>query len=452
MEADKHGVAFSVGVICVSVLIFLGCAMRNYWSATNESSWVIVLFSIPLLTQGTGWLALYFADRQNSTVATFCNFYAFTMLVSAASYCILWIAYLSDFRGNLYSGLALAFVLLLVSLVLVVTFAIMRATLGKQHHPEKGFRGDVSAWMERLKVGLVLMPFWALLHFFAIFLSVAFVFGFALAFHDRNSAYSDMRPPLYKAILPFHEEHPPGTNSSIMLDLCFHFAEGKAEVEMMPPTDISKVKQLGPDDALVIERRRNNYEFMSSLVDRVIATPRSTLVRITLIGRADEKPTRMASYLSNYELSQARSQAVRYEVLRALIQKNYENWRNVEWLILPLSNEQSLKLAGNQQTTCNPGNRDNRLVQASVESVFNDAASFRLQRDQTSEFERLDLMGYMYFAIYTITTTGYGDVIPTTAYAKFLTSLANVFAIFFLVGFINTLISLKASRNGGEGI
>jgi voltage-gated potassium channel Kch len=55
-------------------------------------------------------------------------------------------------------------------------------------------------------------------------------------------------------------------------------------------------------------------------------------------------------------------------------------------------------------------------------------------------------MGYMYFSIYTITTTGYGDVVPTTPYAKLVTSLANVFAIFFLVGFINALISLKAQR------
>lgn len=49
----------------------------------------------------------------------------------------------------------------------------------------------------------------------------------------------------------------------------------------------------------------------------------------------------------------------------------------------------------------------------------------------------------MYFSIYTITTTGYGDIMPTSGYARFLAALANIFEVFFIVGFLNTLISLK---------
>ena len=52
-------------------------------------------------------------------------------------------------------------------------------------------------------------------------------------------------------------------------------------------------------------------------------------------------------------------------------------------------------------------------------------------------------MDYMYFAIYTITTTGYGDIIPTTDGAKFLCSLANVLEVFFLVVFVNALVALR---------
>ena len=50
-------------------------------------------------------------------------------------------------------------------------------------------------------------------------------------------------------------------------------------------------------------------------------------------------------------------------------------------------------------------------------------------------------MDYMYFSIYTITTTGYGDIKPTTTYAKFLCSLANIIEVFFIVVFFNALIS-----------
>jgi voltage-gated potassium channel Kch len=55
-------------------------------------------------------------------------------------------------------------------------------------------------------------------------------------------------------------------------------------------------------------------------------------------------------------------------------------------------------------------------------------------------------MDYMYFSIYTITTTGYGDIVPTTSYAKFVTSLANICEVLFLVVFFNALISIRGGQ------
>jgi hypothetical protein len=43
--------------------------------------------------------------------------------------------------------------------------------------------------------------------------------------------------------------------------------------------------------------------------------------------------------------------------------------------------------------------------------------------------------------IYTITTTGYGDLVPCTPTAKFATAVANLFEVFFLVVAINVLIA-----------
>jgi hypothetical protein len=60
--------------------------------------------------------------------------------------------------------------------------------------------------------------------------------------------------------------------------------------------------------------------------------------------------------------------------------------------------------------------------------------------------KRMALMDYLYFAIYTITTTGYGDIKPITPYAKFLCTLANITEFFFIVVFFNTLLSLKRAR------
>jgi hypothetical protein len=54
----------------------------------------------------------------------------------------------------------------------------------------------------------------------------------------------------------------------------------------------------------------------------------------------------------------------------------------------------------------------------------------------------LEMVDYVYFTIYTISTTGYGDIIPVTGYAKFIVSLTSLFEVFFLVIFFNILLSI----------
>jgi hypothetical protein len=66
----------------------------------------------------------------------------------------------------------------------------------------------------------------------------------------------------------------------------------------------------------------------------------------------------------------------------------------------------------------------------------------------------LTLLDYTYFMIYTITTTGYGDLVPSSSFARFLTSMANLFELFFLVIIVNLVMALRGSstspRKSGE--
>jgi hypothetical protein len=57
-------------------------------------------------------------------------------------------------------------------------------------------------------------------------------------------------------------------------------------------------------------------------------------------------------------------------------------------------------------------------------------------------------MDYLCFAIYTITTTGYGDIKPMTPYTKFLCTIANMTEGFFIVVFFNTVIAEATQMEG----
>jgi hypothetical protein len=64
---------------------------------------------------------------------------------------------------------------------------------------------------------------------------------------------------------------------------------------------------------------------------------------------------------------------------------------------------------------------------------------------QARWFTPLSLMDYVYFTI-SITTTGSGDIVPATAFAKFLCSAASILEVFFLVVFFNVLLSVKGEN------
>jgi len=58
----------------------------------------------------------------------------------------------------------------------------------------------------------------------------------------------------------------------------------------------------------------------------------------------------------------------------------------------------------------------------------------------------LTLLDSIYFSAYTVTTTGYGDIVPVTPYAKFVVTLANYFEAFFFLILINIIMLSKPAR------
>jgi hypothetical protein len=70
-----------------------------------------------------------------------------------------------------------------------------------------------------------------------------------------------------------------------------------------------------------------------------------------------------------------------------------------------------------------------------------DSVTQNVREHHSDNRYRLDLFDFLYFTIYTITTTGYGDIIPISTEAKFVSSIANIYELFFMVIIFNSILS-----------
>ena len=180
---------------------------------------------------------------------------------------------------------------------------------------------------------------------------------------------------------------------------------------------------------------------------------KSKIPQILIIGKADPKPIGESSlYSSNRELSKARIENAQYELLEGLSKINYPSLIDIVWQDRPVS--------PNNNITVFNRNKDDRDKQCqpigpketdpySNQRVVEVKVKFRKEKAD-SKPEPLKVLDYMYFSLYTITTTGYGDIKPLTPLAKFICSLENIIEVFFLVIFVNVLIAFKDSKAMNE--
>lgn len=60
---------------------------------------------------------------------------------------------------------------------------------------------------------------------------------------------------------------------------------------------------------------------------------------------------------------------------------------------------------------------------------------------------KLDILDYIYFSMYTLTTTGYGDIVPISAWARFVTIIANLYELIYTVLLFNVILLKIAGHN-----
>lgn len=182
----------------------------------------------------------------------------------------------------------------------------------------------------------------------------------------------------------------------------------------------------------------DNLKAIKAIVDFIKRDNDNKRIMITLVGRTDNrKPNDNGSeFNTNYELSEFRTMAVKSSIIRGLLAKD-RKWPNIEWQILPSGNE-NFTISNNSG---NGGENNLRAVDIYT-SVLPDHVS-KLQRDYLfAKYHNpeMQLLEYIYFMIYTITTTGYGDIVPVSPLSKTIVSVANILEVLFMVILFNILI------------
>ncbi|HZE72488.1 MAG TPA: ion channel [Pyrinomonadaceae bacterium] len=474
----------------VGFFIFIGALVAGFIFDAAETKWVTGLFLIPPLAAIVG-VGIH-VWRGNPTSDGY--FYDFSMKVSFFStffYCGLWVLYCLGQYAQWLSIAALIGIVVLLSLMGIMMCAFLH-DLDQERWPR----------LLALRNGASNEQLWALCFlFFVLFLDVAYLFGFAFAFHDRASLSATHAPALHMANIVSPDDIRASGSSEAAKDtgrtidlkqaspsdharnnlqlnrdpnFYFYFEPLRARLEQPenvicdpPPSANGEVEP--PQRLSWVSRDPKQYNFCSLQTIKLRIeheTHDGNRVRVILVGRSDDHPIKGSNvkdtsnqfldYKSNYELSEARAQNVRYEVIKTLKEQDRspQTWLNLEWLSLPSSNEIPIETDQQLQEILQETNldkmqketfidRNKRVVIASVVSIPGELSSLQMRGMWP---KAMNLMDYMYFSIYTITTTGYGDIIPTTGYAKFVVSFANVCEVLFLVVFVNALISLKVRK------
>lgn len=476
--------------------------------------WVIwLLFITPLIIHIVGWFFLHqFRQKPENKkslettdpnelpeekkeelgINTFCGFYNLTMLFSVFSYCIMWIAYNFESKSTKWlwfcGGICIVGVVLQFLIIAVVTYIVMETTPAEYLGPK------THRYCIFLKFGLERSPFWRFAHFFAIFMSITFLFGFAFAFHDQqyrkiengntfalqieNLASDEEleKKELENTTEPKPTPTPTPDNSKLIDNsdpVCFYFESNKSNLlanSKEPDGYFKDIKNENLQKEIV--RTNENLKSLENLSKNIVDNKKQGIPRLILIGSADDKmiskngnnKDKTNYYPSNYDLSEARIQTVKNELTKNIYKKNNKEWVDVDWITVAHSNEDYFnnvpngkveneikkcsdlifdKTNGTRVNTKSPQTKDDPDSRKRSVAVYFSIAA-REPENLSSTNKPPNLMDYMYFSIYTITTTGYGDIKPATRYAKFLVSLENFFEVFFLVCFMNSLIALKS--------
>jgi hypothetical protein len=281
-------------------------------------------------------------------------------------------------------------------------------------------------------------PFLSINFFMASFLHLTFFLTFSLAFHDRGPSRAIYVKDLGAS----------GTSEKIsplnVRDFYgyIHFKEGSDEAEFndlyldQAVYDVATFKNPKDPEKSLIRRSFYNSQFFKDMLIAIDKLGDRTYFDILIVGHANDTElsrTGVARYGHNRFLAEDRAKWLENRIRGELKKINR------------LERASPKSSGGNQFLESKrppvPYGLDPKLVvEVAIQPRQGNIESW-LQDNLENRQKKLDLLDYIYFMTYTITTTGYGDMIPLTAQAKFTTVFANLLEVFFLVVFFNVILA-----------
>jgi ion channel len=359
--------------------------------------------------------------------------------------------------SGLKAARALTFLNLMLSFALAfLAFWILAKILRPpQQLPARQTTFGIDWLRYKLPLAIQEQPLQTLAFFLLSFAYVLYSIAFSLTLHDRVARLEGRVPSLHMEGLSNSRQELSQAEMDWCEDLAHRYITRRLYFDSGSPAlklDLDTFAKMSRDEAdtrlypmdcyLLSEIPRINACSLHNVLKAIACYRRDASIPVSLLSSGDysvkEKSNRESTTL--LDLTSLRVQQARYRLLE-LLPERYRLTKlparespKIEWTIGVLFPTQ-------EPETVTPAEVDNReAVLVKVGPLPSEAAEW-LARDRVPE-----LLDYLYFTVYTITTTGYGDIRPMDGFAKFVTSLANLYEMFYIVIFFNVLISVSRER------
>jgi len=303
-------------------------------------------------------------------------------------------------------------------------------------------------------------PMFFLCLFLTIFLQVTYMLTFSIAFFELSSSHAGMYSPAGIYITPEKEpvqsERISHSDAGEDEDLYLLFAESSSVPDFdrrkLAHSRCQPIEDLGPEDTSDVGGR--NILTLLQTTNLLSRQNEYQQFRVRIEGYATDLVVASKAFQSNYELAEARVRRVQDIIGTELSQRLSKcetredhltalRWPSIEWVLLAASNEDP---AGQIRI----GDRDFAKVSIAIEDLPHNDSTRHYEGITTlleaTNNEPLELLDYIYFMIYTITTTGYGDIIPRAWPTRAIATAANIYEVFFLVIFFQVAFAFVNRR------